>query len=120
MKTPAQEATYGGAAGSWYDPCYHQACDTLDTVLGVPPFGEAAGLESAEDAEAMRGNGPIGLGQLADGAAHATWTLARSKSPLVGGKKAKKARSAKARKQFRKAARSAAKSREWKGGIGIR
>ncbi len=37
VKTPAQEATYGGAAGLAYDPCYHQACDTFfntnDTAL---------------------------------------------------------------------------------------
>ena len=86
VKTEEQAAVYGGAAGSWYDPCYHQACDTFGTQLGVPPFGDdgADGLESAEDAEAMRANGPIGLGQLADGAAHAAWTLARSKSALVG------------------------------------
>ncbi|WP_219414736.1 M20/M25/M40 family metallo-hydrolase [Pseudonocardia nigra] len=37
VKTPEQAATYGGTAGLAYDPCYHQACDTIknvdDTVL---------------------------------------------------------------------------------------
>jgi Zn-dependent M28 family amino/carboxypeptidase len=31
-KTPAQAATYGGTAGAPYDPCYHQACDTIENV----------------------------------------------------------------------------------------
>jgi Zn-dependent M28 family amino/carboxypeptidase len=39
IKTAAQAATYGGTAGAPYDPCYHQACDTLannnDAVLDV-------------------------------------------------------------------------------------
>jgi len=29
IKTPAQQAIYGGTVGSQYDPCYHQACDTF-------------------------------------------------------------------------------------------
>jgi Zn-dependent M28 family amino/carboxypeptidase len=28
VKTAAEAAFYGGAAGSWYDPCYHEACDS--------------------------------------------------------------------------------------------
>jgi len=31
-KTAAEVAIYGGTAGAWYDPCYHQACDTLDNL----------------------------------------------------------------------------------------
>ena len=39
VKTAEQEAIYGGAAGAWYDPCYHQICDNLQTVItGVPPI----------------------------------------------------------------------------------
>jgi Zn-dependent M28 family amino/carboxypeptidase len=30
VKTPEQQAIYGGTAGEQYDPCYHQACDTFD------------------------------------------------------------------------------------------
>jgi Zn-dependent M28 family amino/carboxypeptidase len=37
VKTPAQAARYGGAAGQPFDRCYHQSCDTVagvnDTVL---------------------------------------------------------------------------------------
>jgi Zn-dependent M28 family amino/carboxypeptidase len=29
IKPPEQAAIYGGTAGAPYDPCYHQACDTL-------------------------------------------------------------------------------------------
>ena len=32
VKTEEQAAVYGGAAGSWYDPCYHQACDTIANI----------------------------------------------------------------------------------------
>ena len=32
IKTPEQAATYGGAAGEQYDPCYHLACDTFDNI----------------------------------------------------------------------------------------
>ena len=66
VKTAEQAAIYGGAAGSWYDPCYHQACDTFSTQVGMPPL-DAAGLEEgsqAADAALMDGNGPKGLGQL--------------------------------------------------------
>ena len=60
IKTPAQAALYGGTAGLAYDPCYHQACDTLaninDTVLD----------------------------QNADAAAHATITLAQSTVTVNG------------------------------------
>ncbi|GAA3643487.1 aminopeptidase PaaP [Microbacterium awajiense] len=30
VKTPEQEAIWGGTAGEQYDPCYHLACDTYD------------------------------------------------------------------------------------------
>ena len=87
----------------------------------MPPFPDAAGgLESAEDAELMRGNGPIGLGQLADGAAHGAWTLARSKSPLVGPAEAKAASTAKFRPKAKRVERRAAKHRQYKGGLRIR
>jgi len=31
-KTEAQEAIWGGTAGDAFDPCYHQACDTIDNI----------------------------------------------------------------------------------------
>jgi Zn-dependent M28 family amino/carboxypeptidase len=32
VKTPEQEAIWGGTAGEQFDPCYHEACDTFDNV----------------------------------------------------------------------------------------
>ena len=32
VKTPEQEAIWGGTAGQQFDPCYHEVCDTLDNV----------------------------------------------------------------------------------------
>jgi Zn-dependent M28 family amino/carboxypeptidase len=58
VKTAQQAATYGGVAGQPYDACYHQACDTI-TNLNTKALGE-----------------------MGDGVAHATWTLAKSRSGL--------------------------------------
>lgn len=39
VKTAEQAAIWGGTAGEWFDPCYHQACDDIGNVdeeaLGV-------------------------------------------------------------------------------------
>ena len=59
IKTPEEEAIYGGVAGQPYDPCYHEACD------GIFNLNHTA------------------LDQMSDAAAHATWTLARSKTPVT-------------------------------------
>ncbi|KAK6354832.1 hypothetical protein TWF696_003964 [Orbilia brochopaga] len=32
VKTKAEERMFGGWAGGWYDPCYHQLCDDLGNV----------------------------------------------------------------------------------------
>lgn len=58
VKTAEEAARYGGTAGEAYDPCYHQACDTT------------ANLSTAS------------LAVLGDAAAHATLTLARSRTGL--------------------------------------
>ncbi|MHC2997858.1 M28 family metallopeptidase [Microbacterium sp. HJ5] len=31
-KTPEQAEIWGGVAGEWLDPCYHQACDDIDNI----------------------------------------------------------------------------------------
>lgn len=78
-KTPEQEAVFGGVAGMQFDPCYHQACDTFFN-LSYPA-----------------------LDQMSDAAAHTTWTLARSKSPVTSAQaaKAKKAKRAKRGKAWK-------------------
>jgi Zn-dependent M28 family amino/carboxypeptidase len=57
-KTPEQAAVYGGTAGIAYDPCYHQACDTITNVNTQALF------------------------ELGDAAAHAVMTLARTRTGL--------------------------------------
>ena len=32
IKTEEQEAIWGGTAGEQFDPCYHEACDTIENV----------------------------------------------------------------------------------------
>jgi Zn-dependent M28 family amino/carboxypeptidase len=83
IKTAEQAATYGGTAGIAYDPCYHAACDDI-TNLNTQGFGE-----------------------MADAAAHATYTFARSKSGLFedGSRAAKKKKSAKVRRMHAETAR---------------
>jgi Zn-dependent M28 family amino/carboxypeptidase len=56
VKTQEQEDVYGGTAGEPYDPCYHQACDTIANVNTRALF------------------------ELGDGAAHAVMTPARTRS----------------------------------------
>jgi Zn-dependent M28 family amino/carboxypeptidase len=56
LKTPEQAAIYGGTAGVPYDICYHEACDTVNNL------------------------NTKALAELGDGATHAIWTLAKSRS----------------------------------------
>jgi Zn-dependent M28 family amino/carboxypeptidase len=60
IKTAEQAAVYGGTAGVAYDPCYHQACDTIDNL--------------SDDA----------LDQMSDAIAHATLTFAETTSAVNG------------------------------------
>jgi len=60
IKTPEQEAIYGGTAGEQYDPCYHLACDTFDNisleVLDLNADAVAAStLQYAMNTEAVNG-----------------------------------------------------------------
>jgi Zn-dependent M28 family amino/carboxypeptidase len=112
VKTPEQEAIYGGAAGSWYDVCYHQLCDDFLTVLtGIPPL-VAEGLtfedETPTDAEKqaaankMEGGAIKGLNEMSDGASYAVWYFSTAKDPFKGATAAKKASKAKKAKKYRK------------------
>jgi Zn-dependent M28 family amino/carboxypeptidase len=65
VKTAEQPAIYGGTAGVAYDPCYHQACDTIDNVSMTA------------------------LDQMSDASAHATLTFAQSGSAVEGTDKGK-------------------------------
>jgi Zn-dependent M28 family amino/carboxypeptidase len=59
-KTAAQVAKWGGTAGIAYDPCYHQACDTINNVshqaldinsdaMAYTVFRYAAGIDVLND-----------------------------------------------------------------------
>jgi Zn-dependent M28 family amino/carboxypeptidase len=65
VKTTAEAAIYGGTAGVAYDPCYHQACDTIVNL------SQAA------------------LDQMSDGAADATVAFAMTGSAIEGTEKGK-------------------------------
>jgi Zn-dependent M28 family amino/carboxypeptidase len=65
-KTAEQVDLFGGLEGEQLDPCYHEACDTYETVTEFPP-----GLP------ALDGNGLVSLDQMSDAVAHATWHFAR-------------------------------------------
>jgi Zn-dependent M28 family amino/carboxypeptidase len=75
IKTAAQAAVYGGMAGVAYDPCYHQACDTI------------ANLSSTA------------LDQMSDAIAHSTLVFALTKSSVSGTDKA--SNTAKEKMQFK-------------------
>ena len=117
VKTANQERVVGGDAGSWYDPCYHQACDDWLTVsTGVPPL-EAAGLavdiEDATDgdkalaAQKMRGGSRRSMTELGAAAAYATWYFASVRDPFGTGAQvasiARKSASKQAKARARKA-----------------
>jgi Zn-dependent M28 family amino/carboxypeptidase len=65
-KTAEQVDLFGGLIDEQLDPCYHEVCDTYETVTMFPP-----GLD------ALDGNGLVSLDQLSDAAAHTTWHYAR-------------------------------------------
>ena len=91
-KTAEQEQIYGGAADSWYDPCYHQLCDNLMTVMtGIPPMdaqGLAFYLDDPTDAdrqaarEKMVGGSLKSLDELSDAASYAVWYFSSVRDPF--------------------------------------
>ena len=82
---------YGGAAGAWLDPCYHQICDNLSTVLtGVPPItAEGPGRRSRRRRPRrrrrrakMQGGALKSLKELGSAATYAVWYFAQSQGPV--------------------------------------
>jgi Zn-dependent M28 family amino/carboxypeptidase len=81
VKTAAQAAVFGGAAGEQFDPCYHAFCDSISTLDGAPP---AIALNNPLSAAALQGNALVALDQFSDAAAHSVITLAQSTEMLNG------------------------------------
>ena len=93
-KTEEQVALYGGLATYngqpvSYDPCYHQACDSMDPVGDGADAGLYQALNDAYGG-ALEYNGVItnvntlALEEMADAAAHAILTYAMSTSSVNG------------------------------------
>jgi Zn-dependent M28 family amino/carboxypeptidase len=86
-KTAEQVAVFGGVAGEQYDPCYHEDCDTIDTVTGQPPAStmEAFATDPAlaqTQANALNGNALKSLREMSGAVTHAVWYFARVKGAL--------------------------------------
>lgn len=60
IKTQDEAVTFGGTAGQPYDPCYHQACDSIQSPNNN--LNDKA------------------LAELGDAAVHSIWTLAKTKT----------------------------------------
>jgi Zn-dependent M28 family amino/carboxypeptidase len=97
-KTAEQAALYGGlatfdGAPVSYDPCYHQACDSLEPIGDGADAGLYQALNAAYDG-ALEYNGNISnvnatvLEEMSDAVAHAIWTYAMSTSSVNGTAKA--------------------------------
>jgi len=78
-KTLEQEAIYGGAAGEQLDPCYHDFCDRLSSILGSPP---AEVLADPLAAAKMRGGGARSMRQFLPAMVHTIWHFAKDKDPI--------------------------------------
>jgi len=111
-KTPAQVAVFGGVAGEQYDPCYHEACDNIDTMTGQPP-AETMNVYEAdptpanlaiaqEQANSLNGNALKSMREMSGAVTHAVWYWARARGVLPQ----RTATAATARKKARKAART--------------
>lgn len=79
VETAAQAAAYGGVAGAAYDPCYHQACDSMTPVADGADAALYAQLSNLE------GNlNTVALDTNADAIAHAVITFAFDTSMVNG------------------------------------
>ncbi len=77
LKTPAEVALYGGAAGVAYDPCYHAECDDLvDDADDPSVYAQLSDLVGNVNTVALDTN--------SDAIAHAVATFARDTSAVNG------------------------------------
>jgi Zn-dependent M28 family amino/carboxypeptidase len=106
-KTPEEVAIYGGVAGEQYDPCYHEACDNIDTVTGQPPADTMNVYEqdptpanlaiAQQQADSLNGNALKSLREFRGALDHALWFWANQRGALPPRATAKAARKAAAR-----------------------
>jgi Zn-dependent M28 family amino/carboxypeptidase len=87
LKTPEQVAVFGGVAGEQFDPCYHEACDTIGTVTGQPPADtmnvfETDPVLAQQQADALNGNALKSLREMSAAVTHAVWFFANTRNVL--------------------------------------
>ena len=89
IKTAEEADIYGGVAGVAYDPCYHQACDSLDPVADGADAQTYTALNAAYEG-ALEVDGTISnlntlaLDEMSDAVAHGTLTFAQTTSAITG------------------------------------
>ena len=86
-KTEAQVAVFGGVAGEQYDPCYHEACDNIDTVTGQPPADTmnvftTDPVLAQQQADSLDGNALKSLDEMSGAVTHAAWYFANTRDVL--------------------------------------
>ena len=85
IKTAEEAAVYGGAAGVAYDPCYHQACDSLTPLLDPSNAADYAAIEAGYPPGTLVGNlNTQALDEMSDAVAHGTLTFAQTTSAVTG------------------------------------
>jgi len=86
-KTPQQVAVFGGVAGEQYDPCYHEACDNIDTVTGQPPAETMNSFPTdpvlaQQQADALNGNALKSLREMSGALDRVLWKFANRRDLL--------------------------------------
>jgi Zn-dependent M28 family amino/carboxypeptidase len=106
-KTAGQVAVFGGVAGEQYDPCYHEACDNIDTVTGQPPASTMNSFATdpilaQQQANALNGNALKSLREMSGAVTHAVWFFATHRDVLPAqATTAEAARTAAGERQFK-------------------
>jgi Zn-dependent M28 family amino/carboxypeptidase len=86
-KTAAQAAVFGGVVDEQYDPCYHEACDNIDTVTGQPPAETMNSFATdpvlaQQQADSLKGNALKSLREMSGALNHTLWFFANSRDVL--------------------------------------
>jgi Zn-dependent M28 family amino/carboxypeptidase len=106
-KTPEQVAVFGGVAGEQFDPCYHEACDNIDTVTGQPPADTMETFATdpvlaQQQADSLNGNALKSLREMSRAVTHAVWFFATKRNVLPErATTARAARKAAAKRHFK-------------------
>jgi Zn-dependent M28 family amino/carboxypeptidase len=84
LKTEAQAEAFGGLAGVAYDPCYHQACDSIDQNFGSDT-AKADIYAQLNSVYKLAGNVNLAaVEEMSDAVAHAVITYAFDASSVTG------------------------------------